>query len=174
MGRRLTLGVLLIVAGIVAALVIAVPRFVDLKDRIESFPKTRLSEGTVQLEAREYDVYLDLPSGTGDAGWTGPSIRDPDGRELPVRPAPGDIDYEWFSREGSRIGKVRISTAGRHVVRGTGPPGADVVFADDVIGDMGRSVLLALAAFGLLGAAGLVVIVLAFARRRPQEPKRWP
>jgi hypothetical protein len=174
MGRRLTQGLLLIAAGFVTAALIAVPRFLDVKDRIESFPKTRLSEGSVELEAREYDLYLDVPSGTGDAGYTGPSIRDPQGRELPVRSASADITYDWFGREGSRIGTVRVRTAGRHVVRGTGPPGADLVFADDVIGDMGRTLVFAGAAFFILGAAGVAMIVIALARRRPQEPARWP
>ena len=174
MGRRLTLGLLLIAAGFVTAGLIAVPPFLDVKERIESFPKTRFSEGSVELEAREYDVYLDVPSGTGDAGWTGPSIRDPEGRELALRAASGSITYDWFGREGSRIGKLRVTTAGRHVVRGTGPPEADLVFADDVFGDTGRSLLVALAALTLLGSAGVMLIVLGIAKREPQEAKRWP
>jgi hypothetical protein len=145
----------------------------DVKDRIDSFPRTRLSEGTVQLEAREYDVYLDVPSGTGEFGWT-LAVRGPTGRELPLRTGGASFDYEWFSREGSRIGTLRVTDPGRHVVRGTGAPGADVVFADDVVGDMGRTVLLAVAALVLLGAAGLVLVVLAIARRAPREARRWP
>ena len=173
MKGRLTLGLLLIAAGFVAAIVIAVPPFVDLKERIESFPKTRLSEGSVELEAREYDVYLDVPSGTGDAGWT-LGIRDAEGREVPLTRTSGDVTYEWFSREGARIGKVRVTTPGRHVVRGTGPAGADVIFAEEIIGDLGRSLLYAAGALALLGSAGVLLIVLGFAKRKPREPKRWP
>ena len=174
MARRIGLGLLLIAVGIVVAAAIAVPRFVGLKHQIDSFPKTRLSEGSVELERRDYDVYLDVPSGTGDAGWTGPSIRGPDGRELALRPAAGSITYDWSGREGSRIGKLRVAEPGRHVVRGTGPPGADLVFATDVIGGLGRSLLLAGAAFFSFGAAGVVLIVLGIARRRSPEPRRWP
>jgi hypothetical protein len=39
---------------------------------------------------------------------------------------------------------------------------------------MGRSLLFAGAAFFVLGAAGVVLVVLALARRKPQEPTRWP
>lgn len=173
MKGRLTLGLLLIAAGFVAAIVIAVPPFVDLKERIESFPKTRLSEGAVELEAREYDVYLDVPSGTGDAGWT-LRMRDAEGREVPLRSTSSSITYDWFGREGARIGKVRITAPGRHVVRGTGPAGADVVFAEEVFGDMGRSVLYAAGSLALLGSAGVLLIVLGFSRREPREPRRWP
>ena len=173
MRGRLALGLLLIAAGIVVAVAIAVPRIVGVKDQIDSFPKTRLSEGSVQLERREYDVYLDVPSGTGDAGWT-LGVRGPDGNEVPLRPAGGSITYDWFGREGSRIGKLRVPEPGRHVVRGTGPSGADVVFATDIVGDVGRGLLLAAAALVVLGAAGVVLIVLALSRRRPSEPRRWP
>lgn len=173
MGGRIVLGVLLIAAGLVAAVAIALPPFLDVKDRIESFPKTRLSEGAVQLEAREYDVYLEVPTGTGDFGWT-LSVRDGGGADVPLRRAPGSVTYSWFGRDGERIAKLRVARAGRHLVRGTGPPGARVVFARDVIGGIGRSLLLAGIAFLALVAAGIVVIVLGVARRPPQEPKRWP
>ena len=173
MGRYVALGVVLLVAGFVAAVAIAVPRFIGISEQIEGFHKTRLSEGSVQLQAREYDVYLDLPAGTGDAGWT-LSVSDPEGREVPLRPRGSTVTYAWGSREGSRIGRLRPATAGRHVVRGTGPPGADVVFADDVVGDMGRSILYAVGALALLGGAGVVLMIVGFARRKPGEPKRWP
>ena len=171
--RGLALGALLIVAGFASAAAIAVPRFLDVKDTIEAFPKTRLSEGSVVLERKEYDVYLDQPASSADAGWT-LSVRDPENRELELRPAGGEVTYDWSGRKGSRIGKLRVITPGRHVVRGTGPPGADVVFADELFSDMGRTLLLALAVLFALGLAGVVVIVLALARRTPREGKRWP
>ena len=173
MGRQVALGLVLIAAGFVAAGAIAVPRFLDVKEQIEKLPKTPLSGGSVQLERREYDVYLDVPAGTGDAGWT-LSLRGPEDREVPLLPGGATIAYEWASREGSRIGKLRARTAGPHVVRGTGPSGADVVFADDVVGDMGRSLLLAVSALALLGGGGVLVLIVGIARRRPREPKRWP
>ena len=173
MGGRIALGLLLIAAGFAAAAAIAVPRFLGVKDQIESFPQTRLSEGAVELERREYDVYLDVPSGTGDFGWT-LEVRDPAGRPVPLRRGGATVTYDWFGREGSRIAKLRVTRPGRHAVRGTGAPGADVVFAEDVIGGMGRSILLALGALALLGSAGVVLIVLGAARRAPREPRRWP
>ena len=173
MGRYVALGVVLLVAGFVAAAAIAVPRFLGVKEQIEGFPKTRLSEGAVQLQVREYDVYIDVPAGSGEAGWT-LSVRDAEGREVPLRPGDDTVEYAWGSREGWLAGELRVTTAGRHLVRGTGPPSADVVFADDVVGDMGRSVLYALGALALLGGTGLVVMIVGFARRRPREPKRWP
>ena len=173
MGRYVALGLVLIVAGFVAAVAIAVPRFVGVKDQIEGFPKTRLSEGSVELERRAYDVYIDVPAGTGDFSWT-LSVRDPTGREAAVLPSGSTVDYAWGSREGWLAGELRVTTAGRHVLRGTGPPGADVVFADDVVGDMGRSILYAVGALALLGGAGVVLMIVGFGRRKPREPKRWP
>ena len=173
MRSRLALGLLLIVAGFVSAAAIAIPPFLGVKDQIESFPKTRLSEGAVELERREYDIYLDVPSGTGNSGWT-LDVLDPEGRPAPLRPAAGSITYDWFGREGSRIGKLRVTRPGRHAVRGTGVPDADVIFAEDLIGGVGRSLGIAFAALALLGSAGVVLIVLGAAKRRPRDPKRWP
>ena len=173
MGRYIALGLILIAAGFAAAAAITVPRFLNVKEQIEGFPKTRLSEGSVQLERRAYDVYIDVPSGTGDVGWT-LSVRDPQGREVTLRPSTSSITYDWSGREGSRIGKLRATVAGRHVVSGTGPPGADVVFADDVVGDMGRSLLWAFVVLLVFASAGTLALVLGFTRHRPREAKRWP
>jgi hypothetical protein len=93
---------------------------------------------------------------------------------VPLRLGSSTVTYEWFGREGYRQGTLRVTNAGRHVIRGMGPSGADVVFADDVVGDMGRTLLLAVAVFGLLGTAGVVLTVLGIAKRVPREPRRWP
>lgn len=173
MRRALLLGGLLIAAAFAAGLALAVPPFIETADRIESFPKTRISEGAVELRSGEYDVYIDVPSSTPESTWS-LTLRDPQRREVPILPSGGSITYDWFGRSGERVGKVRITAPGRHLVRGSGPPGARVVFADDVFGGVGKGLLAGAAAFFLLAAAGVVVIVVALARRGPREPKRWP
>ena len=166
-------GAVLFAAGIAVGLLLAVPPILQIGDRIEAFPKTRISEGAVQLQRREYDVYLEVPDTTPESPWT-LTIRDAAGRDVPLRPASGSVTYSWSGRSGERVGKVRVTTPGRHLIRGTGPPDTRVVFADEVAGDVLKSVLGGVGAFFLFGAAAVVLIVVTAARRRPREVKRWP
>jgi hypothetical protein len=166
-------GGLLILAGIVGALLFAGLRLVDLEDRISSFPRASLSDGAVDLPAGEHNVYLDVPGGTGKFAWS-LTIRDPRRVELPLRGAGGSFEYDLGGREGELVGKVRVIHPGRHVLVGDGPPGARVVFGRGLLGRLGTTLLGALAIFFVPAAVGAVLIIVAAARRRPREPKRWP
>lgn len=172
--RGFLLGGFVILAAAIAAAFHAVSGFMEIEDRIDAFPKTGLSEGSVLLQARRYDVYVDVPAGSGDFRWS-LRVLDDARRELEIGPATSSVEYDLGGRSGMLVGKLVVPRAGRHLVRGTGPPGARVVFAQGVFGTVGSTILGATLIFlgGL--AVGIAIIVVAVARRRgPQEPKRWP
>jgi hypothetical protein len=169
------IGGLLGLAAVIGAIVFGGTRLEKIDDTIDGYPKTNLSEGSVELEARDYNVYLDVPGGTGEFRWT-LAVRDAERRDVPLRSTSTDFTYDLGGREGSLIGKLRAPAAGRYVVRGTGPPDSRVVFGEGgLLGSVATAVLGALAILGIGGAAALGLIVLTVVRRRPRpEAKRWP
>jgi hypothetical protein len=169
------IGGVLIAAAVAGAIIFAGLRVDRVANAIDDYPKTSLSEGSVQLEAREYNVYIDVPGGTGEFRWE-LSVVDEANIEVPLDLTSSDFTYDFGNREGALVGSLRPSVAGRHRVRGSGPPGARVIFGDEgILGSIGSLVLGALGILVLGGGLGVTLIIVTAVRRRgPQEAKRWP
>jgi hypothetical protein len=168
------IGGFLILLAIAGGLGFVIARIIQIGDRIDEFPKGGLAESSVQLEARDYHVYLDVPNGTGGYSWT-LAVRGPREQQLELRPTSTDITYDIGGREGELIGRMRVDEPGRYLIRGTGPPGARVVFGESIFGGIFSTVVGGLAIFFVLGGAGLALIIVTAVRGRgKQEPKRWP
>ena len=165
-------GGVLILAAFISALMVIGFRILALEDKIDSFPKASISEGAVELKRGVHNVYVDAPAAAG-FGWT-LAIRDPERREVPLRRAGTTFEYSLGDREGTLVGKITVTTPGRHLITGTGPPGTRVIFGRGVIRGIFGAVLLGLGILVVLGGAGLALIVVTAARGRPREQKRWP
>lgn len=160
----------LIAVGVAGAVLWLVLSLVSLGNEIDDFQRVPVpGEGTVQLEARKYVIYLEGSNGGEVAPRFEIAVTDPEtARPLAIETYDGSLTYS-FGEEGSaqatltppRAGTYRVETAGAERT-----PEAQVAFGRSVAGSIVRSVLGAFAIGALFTGAGVALLVVTIIRRR--------
>jgi hypothetical protein len=159
----------LLAAGIVGAILWGVLAFARLSGSIDDFERSAIpGTQTVHLDARQYTVYVEGPGADESTPAIQLVVSDARSeREVPVRSYSGSLTYS-FHTTGSAVATVTPPRDGDYIVRaaGAGAPGAyELALGPSVAGRIVAAIVGAFAIGGVLGLAGIGLLVATGVRR---------
>lgn len=144
---------LLAVAGIGAAIAIAVAGVSSLDDRVDDFQRVPAgTTGEVTLDEGDFTVYVE------DAGFVSVGITAPSGDVVFLDPYDSEVTYSFGSFEGEALFSFEAEEGGTYLVETTGS--GTVAIGEGIGGILVRTVLVALtlALVGVILATVLAVV----------------
>jgi hypothetical protein len=159
----------LLAAGVLGAILWGVLGFAHIATTIDDLQRFAIpSTSTAHLEARKYTVYVEGPG----ADESTPPVdlfvtHARSERAVPVRPYSGSLTYS-FDTSGSAVATVAPPRDGDYVVRARGvgaPGGYELALGPSVGGRIVATIVGAFAIGGVLGLAGLGLLVATGVRR---------
>ncbi len=165
----------LIVCAIAGAILWGVLAFSRIVSTIDDFQHVGIpASKVVQLDARKYVIYVEGPN----ADEVVPPVRiqvtdDRSESQVSLQDYGSSLTYS-FDTSGSAVATVTPPRAGAYRVRTDGPSGYQLAIGESVSGKIVSAVLGAFAVGGVLGIAGIGLLIATGVRRSRRRQRQPP